>query len=200
MTEDGDAVVGSDAWRAWRRAIDLDDYEERFDSMAAGGGNPHGEADFVMRFAPRSVLDAGCGFGRVAAELAARGVDIVGVDLDPDMIERARRRSPALEWHVADLSAFDLDRTFDVVVLAGNVLGFAEPADRAAAFGACAAHVATGGRLVLGASLRRDWPSVDEQRAWAAAAGLVDESVSASWDGAPFADGDYAVLVFHRPG
>ena len=46
-------------------------YQRRFDELAASGVHVHGEADFVDRFAPSSVLDAGCGTGRVAAELAA---------------------------------------------------------------------------------------------------------------------------------
>ena len=45
----------------------------------------------------RRVLDAGCGTGRVAIELARRGIEVVGVDADPDMLERARRRAPQLD-------------------------------------------------------------------------------------------------------
>lgn len=191
--------VGSEAWVAWRRAVDLDEYEARFDRMAAEGGNPHGEVDFVMRLAPRTALDAGCGFGRVAIELHARGVEVVGVDLDPDLLDRARRRAPGLDWRRADLSRLDLDRRFDLVVLAGNVLGFAEPTSRADAFAACAAHVDVGGHLVIGTQLRRDWPTVDDHRRWAERNGLDLVTVHADWEGAEFADGDYAVLVFARP-
>lgn len=198
-TAGDDRPVGSAAWAAWRRDVDLDEYEARFDRVAAAGGNPHGEVDFVMGFAPRTALDAGCGFGRVAIELHARGVDVVGVDLDPDLLERARRRAPHLDWRVADLAVLDLGRRFDLVVLAGNVLGFAEPPSRPVAFGSCAAHVAPGGRLVIGTQLRKDWPSVDDHRAWADRAGLDVVAVFADWDGGPFAGGDYAVMVFGRP-
>lgn len=38
-----------------------------------------GEADFVAHLEPTTLLDAGCGTGRVAIELAGRGVEIVGV-------------------------------------------------------------------------------------------------------------------------
>ena len=192
-------VVGSAEWREWRRSVDLDEYERRFDRIAADGGNPHGEADFVMQFAPLDVLDAGCGFGRVGIELHHRGVEVVGVDLDPDLIERARRRAPDLDWRLGDLATMELGRTFSVVVAAGNVIGFVDPDRRREAVMACARHVAPGGFLVMGNQLSQRWPTIDDQRSWAAAAGLVDAGVFAGWDGAPFADGDYAVVVFSRP-
>ena len=62
-------------------ADQLAGYDERWRRMEAAGVNPHGEADFVFSYGPRSVLDAGCGTGRVAIELARRGLDVVGTDL-----------------------------------------------------------------------------------------------------------------------
>src|ERR1700732_4830520 len=58
------------------------DYQRRFDELASSGVDVHGEATFVVRRAPASVLDAGCGTGRVAIELARRGITVVGVDVD----------------------------------------------------------------------------------------------------------------------
>ena len=46
------------------------DYDERWVEMARRGQSVHGEANFVSVFQPRTVLDAGCGTGRVAIELA----------------------------------------------------------------------------------------------------------------------------------
>jgi len=191
--------VGSAAWREWRRAVDLDDYERRFDRIAEEGGNPHGEVDFVMRFAPLDALDAGCGFGRVGIELHRRGVEIVGVDLDPDLVDRARRRAPDLDWRVDDLTTMDLGRTFSLVVAAGNVIGYVDPARRREAVMTCARHVAPGGHLVMGNQLSRGWPTIDELGQWVAEAGLTDVTAFAGWDGAPHAGGDYAVVVSTRP-
>ena len=54
---------------------------------------------------------------------------VVGVDLDPDLLARARDKAPDIEWVEGDLSHLDLGRVFDVVVAAGNVFGFiASPA------------------------------------------------------------------------
>ena len=177
----------SSAWRRWREQVDLDEYEARF----AG----HGEADLVASLAPSSVLDAGCGTGRVSIELARRGIDVLGVDADPDMLERAQRRRPDLVWVLADLATLALERRFDVVVMAGNILPFAEPASRAAIVATCAAHLAPGGRLVVGAGLNRGWPSVDALDAWAAAAGLVLDDRFGDWDRGPFV-GPYAVSIY----
>ena len=72
-----------------------DEYQRRFDELASKGVDVHGEADFVMRYRPASVLDAGCGTGRVAIELARRGVDVVGVDVDASMLATAPRTARA---------------------------------------------------------------------------------------------------------
>src|SRR5437868_9410747 len=117
-------MAGSD--NRWLRTKDLsgDAYDARYDERAAAGENVHGEADFVERLAPRSVLDAGCGTGRVARELARRGIDVVGVDVDPSMLATARRQAPDLDWRLGDLATIDLGCTFDVALLAGNVMLF----------------------------------------------------------------------------
>jgi 2-polyprenyl-3-methyl-5-hydroxy-6-metoxy-1,4-benzoquinol methylase len=183
--------VTSAAWRRWREQVDLDEYEARF----ADGEGVHGEADLVASLAPTSVLDAGCGTGRVAVELARRGIDVVGVDADPDMLERAQRRRPELTWVLADLATLSLDGRFDVVVMAGNILPFAEPGSRAAIVATCAGHLAPGGWLVVGAGLQRGWPSVDELDAWASDAGLVLDVRYGGWDRSPFSGG-YAVSIY----
>ena len=176
-----------------------DDYDARWKSLEASGHDPHGEATFVMRFAPRLVLDAGCGTGRVAIELARRGVTAVGVDLDREMLETARRKDPELLWTCADLASLDLELRFDVVVMAGNVMIFVEPGTEAAVVARMAAHLLPGGHLVagfqLGQSLR-----LEDYDAAAAEAGLVPDGRFATWDGAPFTpDARYAVSVHRRP-
>ena len=102
------------------------DYDRRFDDLAATGMDMHGEAALVASYRPATVLDAGCGTGRVAIELARRGHDVVGADVDPTMLAAARTKAPELTWVEADLTdpGLDLGRTFDVVVMAGNVLIF----------------------------------------------------------------------------
>ncbi|MEJ5868488.1 class I SAM-dependent methyltransferase [Pseudokineococcus sp. 5B2Z-1] len=54
------------------------------------------------------VLDVGCGPGHVSAHLAARGLEVRGVDLSPQMVEHARRAHPHLDFRVASATALDL--------------------------------------------------------------------------------------------
>lgn len=184
-------------WDAWRSCTDLDAYEHRWHELAAAGVDPHGEVALVQSYAPRTVLDAGCGTGRVAVELARRGVHVVGVDSDPDMIGIARAKAPNQRWVVADLAGLALPDRFDVVVLAGNVVPYIAEDRRPAAVTACARHLAPGGVLVSGFALRPDWPDIADYDAWCSAVGLVRTDRWATWDRAPYADGDYAVSV-HR--
>ncbi len=158
----------------------------------------HGEVDLVMTYAPRRVLDAGCGTGRVAIELARRGVEVIGVDADASMIATARRRAPELSWLEASLVGLDLGRQFDLVVMAGNVVLFTPEGTEAALVAGCAHHVEPGGRLVAGFSLDRGY-GVEDYDQHAADAGLVLEDRWSTWDRAPFTEGaDYAVSVHRR--
>ena len=181
---------------------DGDAYDRRFAALARSGKKVHGEVAFLEQLDPRahSILDAGCGTGRVAIELARRGYGVVGVDVDRSMLDVARAKGPELEWHEHDLATLDLGRRFDAVVMAGNVLLFVVPGAEAAVVARCAAHVAPQGRLVAGFSLcpgAYDLTSYDEH---CAAAGLHVVERWATWDREPFgAGGDYAVTVssFH---
>jgi len=54
------------------------------------------------------VLDVGCGPGHVTAHLAARGLDVRGVDLSPRMVEHARLRYPSHRFDVASATQLNL--------------------------------------------------------------------------------------------
>jgi SAM-dependent methyltransferase len=71
---------------------------------------------------PRRILDAGCGTGHYCGRLAADGFQVVGVDLDPQMIEVARRTYPGPTFHCANiLEVGTLPPPFDLVFCIGNV-------------------------------------------------------------------------------
>jgi SAM-dependent methyltransferase len=71
---------------------------------------------------PRRILDAGCGTGHYCGRLAADGHEVVGVDLDPQMIEVARRQYPAVTFRCLNvLEIGDLTPPFDLIFCIGNV-------------------------------------------------------------------------------
>lgn len=173
-----------------------DDYDRRFVDRAAAGVDVHGEASLVESLKVRSVLDAGCGTGRVAIELARRGLDVAGVDLDPDMLASARRKAPELEWHQGDLATVSVPRRFDAAVMAGNVMIFVAPGTEKAVVANVARHLRPGGLLVAGFQLMPGRLDLDRYDAMAAAAGLELAERWSTWDRDPWAPGgDYAVSV-----
>ena len=187
-----------DDWGRWRDQVDLDRYDERWARMAQAGENPHGEADLVASYRPASVLDGGCGTGRVAIELDRRGIAVVGVDPDPDMIAAARAKAPGIHWVQCGLEELALDLRVDVIVLAGNVIPYAAAAVRPALVASCAGHLAPDGRLVAGFSLRPGWPTLADHDEWCTGAGLGLEERFATWGREPYTGGDYAVSVHRR--
>jgi 2-polyprenyl-3-methyl-5-hydroxy-6-metoxy-1,4-benzoquinol methylase len=177
---------------------DGDEYQRRFDELAASGTDVHGEAAFVMAYDPATVLDAGCGTGRVAIELARRGIEVVGVDADVSMLVTARERAPRIEWIEHDLATLDLGRTFDVVVMAGNVPLFTPSGTEPALVAGCARHVEKGAVLIAGFQLGRGY-ALDQYDEQCSASGLVLAERFATWDREPWTvGGGYAVSVHTR--
>jgi SAM-dependent methyltransferase len=185
-------------WQNARVEWNGEEYQARFERVAAEGGDVHGEAALVRSLGPSTVLDAGCGTGRVAIELARHGIAVVGVDVDESMLATARRLGPGIRWHRRDLVGLELGSSFDVVVMAGNVPLFTPPGTEAALVAAVAGHVRPGGRLVAGFSLDRGY-SLNDYDAHCGAVRLVLESRYATWSRDPYAGGDYAVSVHRRP-
>lgn len=184
-----------------------DVYDDRWRRMEARGEWVHGEADLVSWFDPASVLDAGCGTGRVAIELDRRGIDVVGVDLDTRMLDEARGKAPHVPWILGDLTDVEITapgaaegrRQFDLIVLAGNVMVFVEIGTEAAIVANMARHLGPGGRLVSGFRLGLSPLTFDDYDRFAADAGLILEHRWTTWDREPFDGGSYAVTVHRRP-
>jgi len=188
--------------RSWAQSGDAprgDAYDARFVDLERQGLDVHGEAAFVESFGPGRVLDAGCGTGRVAVELARRGHEVVGVDLDPAMLDAARRKGPELAWHRGDLSTCHLEQSFDRIVLAGNVLIFLDPGSEGLVVANLARHLEVGGLLIAGFQLRAGRLDARILDRLAAEASLELVERWSTWDRAPFLrSSDYQVSVHRR--
>lgn len=193
-------------------------FVERFRTMAAEGHDLDGEARLIDAMVPRHarVLDAGCGSGRIGSGLLARGHTVVGVDVDPVLIDAARADHPTGQWIVADLADLDLahlprteselagvdlgrlDEPFDAVVCGGNVMPFLAPGSAGRVLSAMARHTTPTARVVVGFGAGRGYP-FDEYLADVAQSGLQVDLALASWDLRPFtSDADFLVTILSR--
>lgn len=182
------------------RAVSGDAYDSTYERRAAAGENVHGEADFVQTFSPASVLDAGCGTGRVGRELARRGIDVVGVDIDAEMLETAKHKAPNVDWRLADLASVRLGRTFDAIVMAGNVMIFLGPGTEGGVLANMARHLQPDGVLIAGFQLQPGRLTLAEYDASAVDAGLTLAERWSTWDREAWVEGGgYAVSVHKTP-
>jgi SAM-dependent methyltransferase len=186
----------------WRRMVAENPehsrrYIQRFRDLAAGGMDLGGEARMIDAMVGRGsrILDAGCGTGRVSGFLVEAGHDVVGVDLDPELIAVAREEHPKGEWLVGDLADLDVPGEFDVVVSAGNVMTFVAPGTRVEILRRLGAHLREGGRLAIGFGADRGY-DFDAFLADAAAAGLRSDLLLSTWDLRPFTpESDFLVAL-----
>ena len=83
------------------------------DELAAELDHKPLDRHLLNRFAEETaarglVADLGCGPGHVTAYLRDRGVQMLGVDLSPEMIRVAAERHPGIDFRVGDMAALDL--------------------------------------------------------------------------------------------
>lgn len=192
------------------RRVDLspDRYDERWAALAAAGEEIHGEVNLVEallreRGSTGAILDAGCGTGRVATELAARGHTVTGIDLDPALLDAARAKDARPRWITADLATLDPDVApgpFAAAVAAGNVMIFVARGTERTVVANLAARLEPGGLLIAGFQVRRDRLGIDEYDEHCAAAGLEPVAHFATWTREPLgASPDYVVAVSAAP-
>lgn len=123
MTAGAQETLILDAWhanaQAWERAV----REGRIESRRRV--TDQAILDTVLARSPRTAIDVGCGEGWLARALAAKGVQVLGVDAVPALVEAARAKGGG-EFRVLsyeDIASGALDQRADVVVCNFSLLG-----------------------------------------------------------------------------
>jgi SAM-dependent methyltransferase len=193
----------------WDREADSESHIAHFARLAAEGADLEGEARLIDAMAPRgaTILDAGCGAGRVTAALARMGHRVLGLDRDARLVAAAEVDNPGVPYAVRDLldvtpawlSAEGHPAAYDIVVLAGNVLVFLAPGTERAALERLREVLRPGGRLVAGFATDQAYTVSDLDRD-AAVAGLELDARFSTWHLDPWTtDSGWAVTILRRP-
>jgi SAM-dependent methyltransferase len=168
-------------------------YERLFVPALFGAWAPRVADAAGVRWGQRA-LDVACGTGVLAREVASRiGPDgrVMGVDLNPGMLEVANRLAPEIEWRQAAAESLPFpDESFDVVVSQFGLMFFA---DQRQAVREMLRVAVPQGRLAVAV-----WDTLENNPAYAAEAGLLERTAGAAAAEAlraPFVLGDPRVLA-----
>ena len=96
------------------------------------------------------ILDVGCGIGRIAAPLAARGYTVTGLDVSLAALRTAQRRAPGPRYLALDQRHVGRMRwRFDAALVLWNSLAFAGRGGDLETLGGLAAILRPGGKIVF---------------------------------------------------
>jgi SAM-dependent methyltransferase len=112
--------------------------------------------------APRcSVLELGCGTGRLTRRLLDRGHAVTAVDNSEDMLRHVPESADKV---CCDIEQLELGRTFDVALLASHLINVADDSVRRAQLAACHRHLSPRGALLF-QRFDPEWLRADGRRA-----------------------------------
>lgn len=92
-----------------------------------------------------TVLELGCGAGRITHPLLARGFAVTAVDESAEMLAEVRGAATVC----SPIEDLELAERFDAVLLASRLVHTADPAVRRGMLAACRRHVRPGGRVLI---------------------------------------------------
>ena len=117
----------------------------------------------------QTILELGCGTGRIATPIASAGRRVIGLDANPSMIDQAKRKMRAagveIQYVLGDMRSFDLGRDdLELAILAFNTVNLLLTLEDALACLRCTRrHLAPAGRLIIDTFLPSPARLVDEQ-------------------------------------
>jgi ubiquinone/menaquinone biosynthesis C-methylase UbiE len=142
----------------------------------------------------QSLLDVGCGTGRHLEHLQ-RYYDCEGLDVNDELLATARRRCPALAFHVASMTDFALPRRYDVVTCLFSAIACAARCERTLrrTLDALARHLNPGGLVLV-----EPWFTPEQYWTGTVTANFLDEpGFKLAWMYHSTREGEVAVLDIH---
>jgi SAM-dependent methyltransferase len=112
------------------------------------------DRDWLARFAaavgtPGPICDLGCGPGHVARYMQEQGAHVLGIDLSPRMIERARQLNTGIAFRVGNMAALDVaDNSWSGIVAFYSIIHL-PPTELTAVFGEFWRVLRPGGEVLL---------------------------------------------------
>ena len=138
---------------------DLYKHPEEYDREHLGDDEDIGfYLSLSRRLAPRKVLELGCGTGRIALPLAELGFEVIGLDNQPEMLQKAeerRRQAPSeirerLQFFDGDMRTWSSSRDFDLILIpASSITHVHSLEDQLAVWNTCHDNLRPGGRLLV---------------------------------------------------
>ena len=142
---------------------DLYKHPEEYDREHLGDDEDIGfYLSLTRRLAPRKVLELGCGTGRITLPLAQLGFDVVGLDNQPEMLQKAeerRRQAPSeirqrLQFIAGDMRTWSTGSDFDLILIpASSITHVLSLEDQLAVWKTCHENLQPGGRLLVEATM-----------------------------------------------
>lgn len=118
-----------------------------------------GDVDFYVDLARQAggkVLDLACGTGRISMPMAQAGLDVTGLDLSLDMLEKAKKKAEeqgigdGLQLLQGDMRNFDLGQTFSLIMIPfRSFLHLLHIHEQMKALTCIRKHLAPGGKFVM---------------------------------------------------
>lgn len=118
-----------------------------------------GDVDFYLDQAIQAggkVLELGCGTGRISIPMAQAGIDVTGLDLSQEMLEKAKQKASesgvadSLHLIQGDMRQFDLEQTFSLIMIPyRSFLHLLHIQEQMKALSCIRKHLAPGGKFVM---------------------------------------------------